>query len=699
MHANNLTKLLLFILLAFGSSSVLAQSQTQPDRSTGQVEESPLARKERMLHDRYQRFQDRIFRLREELSETEPENAQRLARVLERSGELGLKDRLEDIIRLLDDAGSSSDALDAQTRWVEDADALLNILMQRDGENDERRSEIDRLKAYQENVQRLLQEQRSLRDEVDQQDSQSALGQQIDKALQQLDNLRKQQNKLSQDTASKANGDSAADESSQKQQQESLAEQTEALAEQVEKLAEKMQEENASEPNEPSPQKSASQASESLSQASTSMSQAKQAMQSDDASSAKSQQQSAKESLDRAKEQLEQAKKKLDQEEKEKDLAKRQKELSKETEKLADQMKKGQSPDSESKQSDPQNQKKSDSQSQKGQKGQQGQQGQQSKQGQQGQQSQKGQKGQQGQKDQQSPQSEQGEKNQSDQQDQPQNDLDEPEDEEPPGLENIENAEQEMKDAAESLKQKKSEEALPQQDRAIEELEQAELDLEEALSQLRQEDRAETLRHLEARFRVLLSRQKAINTKTLVLDHIGRDAFKRPEKLQIAELSAKQGALSEQAASCAHILDEDGTTIVFPYVVEQITKDMQTVSQRLKLLRTGMLTQTIEQEIVDALEQLLDSVKKMQEENEQQGDQSGQKKGKKDDSLLPLSGELKLLKSMQLRVNTRTTAIDKAREAGDESQDSLLLQLKSTSDRQLETEGIAREMQERVESP
>ncbi len=256
-----------------------------------------------------------------------------------------------------------------------------------------------------------------------------------------------------------------------------------------------------------------------------------------------------------------------------------------------------------------------------------------------------------------------------------------------------------MKDAAESLKQEKSEEALPQQDRAIEELEQAELELEEALSQLRQEDRAETLRHLEARFRVLLSKQKAINAKTLVLDHIGRDAFKRPEKLQIAELSAKQAALSEQAASCAHILDEDGTTIVFPYVVEQITKDMQSVSQRLSLLRTGTLTQAIEQEIIDALEQLLDSVKKMQQENEEQGGQSGQKKGKKDDSLLPLSGELKLLKSMQLRINTRTTAIHKAYESGDEPEDSLRLQLESTFSRQQETEGVANQMRERVESP
>ncbi len=687
---------LLLILLTLGTSVVFAQPQPRPDTPTGGTEEAPLARKQRMIHDRYTRFQDRIFRLREELSETEPENAQRLAKVLERSGELGLKDRLEDIIRLLDDAGSSGNALDAQTKWVEDADALLNILMQRDGENDERRSEIERLKAYQERVQRLLKEQRSLRDDVDQQDSQSALGQQIEQALGQLDNLRGQQDKLSKDTAAK--GDGAADEKSLEQQQESLAEQAEALAEQVEKIAEKMKEENSAEQDEDSPKKSASQASKSLSKASDSMSKAKQGMQSGDESSTKSQQQSAKESLDQAKEKLEQAKKKLDQEKKKKDVAKRQEELSKETEQLADQMKSGQSPGSESQQGKSQSGKKSDSKSDS-----KSEQGQKSPQSQKGQESQKGEespKGKKGEKGKQGPKGEQGEKGQADKQQQQQDESDEPVDEEPPGLENIENAEQEMKDAAESLKQEKSEEALPQQDRAIEELQLAELELEEALSQLRQEDRAETLRHLEARFRVLLSKQKAINAETLVLDHIGRDAFKRPEKLQIAELSAKQGALSEQAASCAHILDEDGTTIVFPYVVEQITKDMQSVSQRLSLLRTGMLTQAIEQEIIDALEQLLDAVKKMQQENEEQGGGQGQQqKGKKDDSLLPLSGELKLLKSMQLRINSRTTAIHNAHEAGDEPEDALLLQLKATSSRQLETEGVAKEMRERVDTP
>ncbi|MEK7730908.1 MAG: hypothetical protein AAB363_03535, partial [Planctomycetota bacterium] len=66
----------------------------------------PLASKEEMIRDRFQRFQDRVFRLREQLSEAEPENAARLSRALTRAGELGLSDRLNEIIALLRDSSA-----------------------------------------------------------------------------------------------------------------------------------------------------------------------------------------------------------------------------------------------------------------------------------------------------------------------------------------------------------------------------------------------------------------------------------------------------------------------------------------------------------------------------------------------------------------------------------------------------------------
>ncbi len=68
--------------------------QPQPAKTMPQATEepakeiNPLAAKQEMIRDRFQRFQDRVFSLREQLSETEPENAARLARALQRAGEL-----------------------------------------------------------------------------------------------------------------------------------------------------------------------------------------------------------------------------------------------------------------------------------------------------------------------------------------------------------------------------------------------------------------------------------------------------------------------------------------------------------------------------------------------------------------------------------------------------------------------------------
>jgi len=68
---------------------VLAASAAAQDSSGNAVEQlDPLARKETMIRDRFQRFEDRVFRLQEQLAELEPENATRLARALERAGDV-----------------------------------------------------------------------------------------------------------------------------------------------------------------------------------------------------------------------------------------------------------------------------------------------------------------------------------------------------------------------------------------------------------------------------------------------------------------------------------------------------------------------------------------------------------------------------------------------------------------------------------
>ena len=157
------------------------------------------------------------------------------------------------------------------------------------------------------------------------------------------------------------------------------------------------------------------------------------------------------------------------------------------------------------------------------------------------------------------------------------------------------------------------------------------------------------------------------------------------------DLSRKQLKLSQTAATCVHILDEEGTTIVFPRILSQLVEDMKVVAARLSDLHVGALTQAMEEEIVTTIAEAIKALEKMQAQNEQ--NQPPQRPGMPGDEtapLLPTSAELKLLRSAQLRVNTRTAAIDEAQEAGKESEESLAGILDKTAQRQAECAEIAK---------
>jgi hypothetical protein len=585
----------------------------------------PLASKEEMIRDRFQRFQDRVFRLREQLSQTEPENAARLGKALSESGELALADKLDQLIRMLQDSAALDQAVDAQGKWIEEADKVLSILLEQDSNNEERKQELERLQAYREKLAQILAQEKALRAETGQTSAAARFAQQLDQAIKRLSSLQARQQKLSQATSA-----TPSQSSQQGTEQQELSRDTAQLAEDIARLSESSQSETkdaAAMEAAKAPMQAAAQSTQSGAQ---SMSQAGEQLGQSNPSGAQPQQQDAEKALAEAKKQLEAAKEALKQQRSPGQLGGEQKAVAQQTKGLSDQMKQDAA-----------------AQSQSG--------------GKSGGKS--GKSGQSGQKN-------------------------------PPGQKNLDQAEQEMNGAAESLEGDKPQEATPKQDNAIAELEQAQQELEQALEQLRKEQREETLRDLEARFREMLSKQRPINESTLALDQMGKGRFGRAEELQLADLSAAQRALAEQASTCLHILDEEGTTIAFPRVVEQLAEDMGSSAERLAALDVALITQTIQQEIIDTLEQLLEAVKKMQQENEQQAGQQSPSSDK-EPPLLPPSAELKLLRASQMRVNTRTTAINESAGKGIESPQSAGQALRKLAARQVECAEIAKQMRDR----
>lgn len=262
-----------------------------------------------MIRDRFQRFQDRVFRLREQLSEAEPQNAARLSRALTRAGELGLSDRLDEIIAQLRDSSALDGAVDAQGKWLEDADRLLSLLLERDSDNEERKRELERLQAYKEKLAELLQQEKSLRAGSAQLTADQRMAAQLDQAIRRLDALLERQGELSKATPGVAA--SAAPKTAE--QQQDLARDTEQLAEDIAKLGEQSAEESQSSTAMESAKSQAQAAAQSTQSGSQAMSQASAQINAGSPSSAGEQQKQAEASLQEAKAQLEAAKEALKQ--------------------------------------------------------------------------------------------------------------------------------------------------------------------------------------------------------------------------------------------------------------------------------------------------------------------------------------------------------------------------------------------------
>jgi hypothetical protein len=162
---------------------------------------------------------------------------------------------------------------------------------------------------------------------------------------------------------------------------------------------------------------------------------------------------------------------------------------------------------------------------------------------------------------------------------------------------------------------------------------------------------------------------------------------------QVSEaLASRENGVAGLADDVLDLLSEDGTTLVFPGVVGEIKDDIVNVAGLLSRIQTGERTQYIQSQIERALEEILKAIEMAQRSppppNPSQGRQSKSGAG----PLLPHSVELKLVRTLQLRVNERTQTFDLQRkpDAALDSEDKL--QLGAISKKQREVEGMLRKL-------
>jgi myosin heavy subunit len=195
-----------------------------------------------------------------------------------------------------------------------------------------------------------------------------------------------------------------------------------------------------------------------------------------------------------------------------------------------------------------------------------------------------------------------------------------PSDEAKPGQKRVQQAVPKQRAAAGQLKEQKP--AKQKQQDAKDDLDAAKQELDEALAQLRQQLQDEVLRALEDRFGAMLKRQKELSARTVALDGARQNVLTADGQLpasmveQLQGLAKGEDELAAEAGDALKLLGEDGTTAVFPPLVEQLRDDLAAVGKRLAASQSGPDVQQAQRDVEDLLDLLINALRKTIERKE-----------------------------------------------------------------------------------
>jgi hypothetical protein len=179
--------------------------------------------------------------------------------------------------------------------------------------------------------------------------------------------------------------------------------------------------------------------------------------------------------------------------------------------------------------------------------------------------------------------------------------------------------------------------------------------LEAILRQLREEEVERMLAQLESRFRKMLEMQVQVHAGTLRIDRVPESARSRDDEIEALRLSRKEKQIADECDKAILLMREEGSATAFPEAAEQMREDMLQVMHRLERANVGTVTQDTELEIIRALEEMIAALQKAQKDAQAGGGGGGGGGGGDEDQpLVDKIAELKMIRSLQMRVNLRT---------------------------------------------
>jgi hypothetical protein len=257
-------------------------------------------------------------------------------------------------------------------------------------------------------------------------------------------------------------------------------------------------------------------------------------------------------------------------------------------------------------------------------------------------------------------------------------------------------AERRMREARERLDEARRSEAREEQQRAVEELETARAELEEILRQMREEEIERLLVQLETRVRLMLKAERGILAsagKLATAEALGR----RELQLEAARIGREQDEVTAEASRAITLVRDDGSAVAIPEALGLLHDDSREAARRLARGDVTEATLGLVGELVTGLEELLAALEKSrrEEDRQQQAGQGGGRPAKPDERpLVDQLAELKMLRSLQVRVKARTERFARLLDEGAEraAEPELVEALGRLADRQRAIEQAARDI-------
>jgi hypothetical protein len=246
-------------------------------------------------------------------------------------------------------------------------------------------------------------------------------------------------------------------------------------------------------------------------------------------------------------------------------------------------------------------------------------------------------------------------------------------------------AQQRMEEALKKLEESQRKNASDRQQQALKELEQAKAELERVLRQLREEEVERVLTQLVARFRKMLEMQTAVYEGTVKLDKVPETQRSHDHEIEAARLSRAESQIVHEVDKALLLLHEEGSSVAFPEAIEQMRDDMRQVAERLAALKVEKITQGLEKDIIGQLEETVAALEQSRKDLEKKRTPRGQQPaaGQPDDmSLVDKIAELKMIRSLQMRINKRTQRYGEMIQGEQAETPELLKALDGLADRQ-----------------